>query len=130
MRQNIRLLRHFTSPSLSVNIPRNDIHTRIIKYSVKKFYCVYIITNYNNTVLYTGVTGELIGRVWHHKNKSVSSFSSKYNLNKLVYFEIFENVSDAIVREKQIKGGSRKNKIKLIEKENPEWKDLYGSLLY
>lgn len=103
MRQNIRLLRHFTSSSLSVNIPRNDIHTRIIKYSVKKFYCVYIITNYNNTVLYTGVTGELIGRVWHHKNKSVSSFSSKYNLNKLVYFEIFENVSDAIVREKQIK---------------------------
>ena len=97
---------------------------------MKKFHCVYIITNYNNTVLYTGVTGELIGRVWHHKNKSVSSFSSKYNLNKLVYFEIFENVSDAIVREKQIKGGSRKNKIKLIEKENPEWKDLYGSLLY
>jgi len=97
---------------------------------MQKYYCVYIITNYSNTVLYTGVTGQLIGRIWHHKNKSVSSFSSKYNLNKLVYFEVFENVNDAIIREKQIKGGPRKNKIALIEKKNPEWKDLYGSLLH
>lgn len=80
--------------------------------------------------MYTGVTGELVGRIWHHKNKTVSSFSSKYNLNKLVYFEVFENANTAIMREKQIKGGSRKRKISLIEKMNPDWKDLYGSLLY
>ena len=96
----------------------------------RKYYCVYIITNNRNTVLYTGVTGELIGRIFHHKNKSVSSFSSKYNINKLVYYEIYEDVNQAIAREKQIKGGSRKKKIELVNKKNPDWKDLYGSLLY
>lgn len=93
-----------------------------------KYYCVYIITNYKNTVLYTGVTGSLIGRIYYHKNKSISSFSSRYNLNKLVYFEVFEDVNLAIAREKQIKGGSRKDKIKLIEMKNPKWNDLYGTL--
>lgn len=95
-----------------------------------KYYCVYIITNKYNTVLYTGVTGNLIGRIYYHKNKSVSSFSSKYNLNKLVYFEIFKDIKLAIQREKQIKSGSRKDKIILIEKENPKWNDLYSNLLY
>ena len=102
---------------------RNDIY-------FMKYYCVYIITNTNNSVLYTGVTGELIGRIWYHKNKSVSSFSSKYNLNKLVYFEVYEDVNLAITREKQIKAGSRKKKMDLVNKKNPEWKDLYNSLLY
>ena len=93
-----------------------------------KYYCVYIITNVLNTVLYTGVTGNLIGRIYHHKNKSASSFSSKYNLNKLVYYEIFEDVTIAIRREKQIKAGNRKKKIELIANFNPDWKDLYNTL--
>lgn len=104
--------------------------TSVTKQSVTKYYCVYIITNFHNTVLYTGITGNLVGRTYYHKNKSVSSFSSKYNLNKLVYYEIFEEPLLAIKREKQIKGGSRKDKIKLIEKKNPQWKDLYKELLY
>ncbi len=95
-----------------------------------KYYCVYIITNKYHTVLYTGVTGNLTGRIYHHKNKSVSSFSSRYNLNKLVYYEIYEDINEAIKREKQIKGGSRIDKIDLIHKKNPQWRDLYKSLLY
>jgi len=95
-----------------------------------KYYCIYIITNSHNTVLYTGVTGQLTARIYHHKNKSVSSFSSKYNLNKLVYYEIFEDINQAIAREKQIKGGSRKKKIDLINAFNPTWKDLYSSITY
>jgi len=89
---------------------------------------VYIITNTHNTVLYTGFTGNLIGRIYYHKNKSVSSFSSKYNLNKLVYYEIFEDATLAIKREKQIKAGNRKKKIELITRNNPDWKDLYSTL--
>lgn len=95
---------------------------------MQKYYCVYIITNFANTVLYTGVTGNLLGRIYHHKNKTVSSFSSKYNLNKLVYYEVYEYVNEAIKREKQIKAGSRKKKLDLINNFNPEWKDLYNSL--
>ena len=79
-----------------------------------KYYCVYIITNSRNTVLYTGVTGNLVARTYYHKNKSVSSFSSKYNLEKLVYYEVYEEINSAIAREKQIKAGSRKKKIDLI----------------
>lgn len=97
--------------------------------NMQKYYSVYIITNRVNTVLYTGVTGNLVARIYHHKNKTVSSFSSKYNLNKLVYYEIYEDINQAIVREKQIKAGSRKKKIELINKFNPEWKDMYGSLI-
>lgn len=93
-----------------------------------KYYCVYIITNVKNTVLYTGVTGNLVARIYYHKNKTVSSFSSKYNLNKLVYYEIYEDLNLAIEREKQIKAGSRKKKIELINNFNSEWKDLYDSL--
>ena len=93
-----------------------------------KYYCVYIITNPKNTVLYTGVTGNLLGRIYHHKNKTVSSFSSKYNLNKLVYYEVYEDVNLAIAREKQIKAGSRQKKINLINNFNPKWEDLYNTL--
>ena len=96
---------------------------------MKKYYCVYIITNSTNNVLYTGVTGNLIARIYYHKHKTVSSFSSKYNLNKLVYYEVYEDVKQAIIREKQIKAGSRKTKLELICKLNPDWKDLYSSLL-
>ena len=93
-----------------------------------KNYCVYIITNSRNTVLYTGVTGNLLERINQHKNKLVFSFSSKYNLNKLVYFEVYDDISLAIKREKQIKAGNRKKKFELITKLNPLWKDLYHSL--
>ena len=95
---------------------------------MSKYYCIYIITNTTNTVLYTGVTGNLIGRIYHHRNKSASYFSSKYNLNKLVYYEIFEDVTIAIRREKQIKAGNRKKKVELITKFNSDWKDLYNTL--
>lgn len=95
---------------------------------MQKYYCVYIITNFTNTVLYTGVTGNLLGRIYHHKNKTASSFSSKYNLSKLVYYEIYEDVNEAIKREKQIKAGSRKKKLDLINSFNPKWEDLYNSL--
>ncbi len=96
---------------------------------MQKYYCVYIITNSRHTVLYTGVTSNLVARIYHHKNRSVSSFSSKYNLEKLVYYEIYEDINIAIKREKQIKAGSRKKKISLINTFNPDWKDLYSSLI-
>ena len=93
-----------------------------------KQYCIYIMTNEINTTLYTGVTKDLKNRIYQHKNKLIESFTKKYNINKLVYFEIFEDVYTAISREKQIKAGSRKKKINLIENKNPQWKDLFDNL--
>jgi putative endonuclease len=87
--------------------------------------CVYIIANPRNTVLYTGVTSNIINRVIAHKNKMVEGFTSKYNVTKLVYFEDFATMPEAIAREKQLKGGSRQKKIDLINDMNPEWEDLY-----
>jgi putative endonuclease len=86
----------------------------------------YIMTNKNNTTLYTGVTSDLKKRGYEHKNNIYpDSFTSKYKLNKLIYFEGFHRIEEAISREKQIKGGSRKNKIDIINAFNPEWKDLF-----
>ena len=83
------------------------------------------MTNKYNTVLYTGVCNNLIRRVWEHKNKvNLKSFTAQYNINKLVYFEYFQDINFAIAREKQIKAGSRAKKIALIEQENPDWRDL------
>lgn len=87
-------------------------------------YYVYIMTNRNNTVLYTGVTGNLEGRVIQHKQKQITGFTSRYNANKLIYYEEYQYIEDAIRREKQIKGGSRLKKIKLIETINHYWNDL------
>ncbi len=92
----------------------------------KKSY-VYILTNINNTVLYTGVTSNLVKRIYEHRNKEVPGFTEKYNLNKLIYYEIFEDIVSAITREKQIKGWLRSKKIALIEKVNQNWDDLYTS---
>ena len=92
-------------------------------------YCVYIITNKNNTTLYTGVTSNLIQRIYQHKEKLVEGFSKKYNLQKLVYYECTKDVQTAIYMEKQIKAGSRMKKIQLIENMNPEWKDLYHVII-
>lgn len=86
------------------------------------------MTNKNNTVIYTGVTNNLRRRVFEHKEKLTSGFTKKYNINKLIYYEIFDNVNNSITREKQIKGGSRQKKIDLITDMNPEWKDLYYEL--
>jgi putative endonuclease len=89
----------------------------------------YIMTNAHNTVLYCGATNDLYKRVQEHKNKIYSnSFTSRYNIDKLVYFEIFAVVADAFERERQAKAGSRKKKIALIESINPEWKDLFDTL--
>ena len=88
-------------------------------------YYIYILTNRSNKVLYTGVTNDLQRRVYEHKQKLFKGFTSKYELNKLVYFEHFRDIEEAIAREKQIKGGSRQKKIDLIEKFNPEWIDIY-----
>jgi putative endonuclease len=91
---------------------------------------VYIITNTNNTVLYTGVSSNLRERMIQHKAKKFpGSFSAKYNLDKLIYYEEFSSIGDAIKREKQIKGGNRKRKIALIDSINPEWRDLSGGLV-
>jgi len=87
-------------------------------------YCVYIMTNKYNTTLYTGVTNNLLRRVQEHKKGTGSKFTHRYNITKLVYFEMTKNVEEAILREKQIKGGSRKKKITLIESINLEWRDL------
>jgi putative endonuclease len=96
----------------------------------RKEYFVYILTNSNNTVLYTGVTNNILRRTNEHKqeNNYYQSFTKKYNVNKLVFYESYNDVRDAIAREKQIKGGSRKNKINLINLNNPEWKDLHNEL--
>ena len=88
----------------------------------------YILFNKRKGSLYTGVTSDLMRRIQEHKLKVNDGFTKKYNVNKLGYYEIYENNKDAIVREKQIKAGSRKNKISLIEKMNPAWKDLYWKL--
>jgi len=89
-----------------------------------KEYCVYIMTNKSNTTLYTGVTNNLHRRVYEHKNNSGSSFTTKYKLQKLVYYEVTTDINAAILREKQIKGGSRQRKIELINSLNPDWMDL------
>ena len=90
---------------------------------------IYILTNKNNTVLYTGVTNDLVRRVNEHKNKLSKGFTNKCNINKLVYYEIFTDPESAILREKQIKAGSRKKKILLIESMNTGWIDLYSSIV-
>lgn len=87
------------------------------------------MTNKTNTVLYTGVTSDLIKRIYERKEKFVSGFTAKYNVNKLVYCEVFDDITNAIYREKQIKAGSRRKKIELINSLNSGWKDLYSELL-
>ena len=93
----------------------------------RQFY-VYIMANKYNTVLYTGVTNDLRRRVYEHKAKLVSGFTSKYNVTKLVYYEVCGDALSAIAREKQIKGGSRRKKVDLVNGMNGEWRDLYEEL--
>ncbi|MCX5712268.1 MAG: GIY-YIG nuclease family protein [Candidatus Omnitrophica bacterium] len=89
---------------------------------------VYLLANKSNTVVYTGVTSDLQKRIFEHKQKAIEGFTKKYNVNKLVYYEVFDDMENAILREKQIKGGSRKKKLELVLKINPEYNDLYVGL--
>jgi len=93
--------------------------------------CVYIITNKNHSVLYTGSNSDLITRIWQHQNKYYPySFSARYNCSKLVFYKFFPSIEQAIAEEYRIKGGNRKAKIDMIEDFNPQWDDLYDSLSY
>ena len=85
------------------------------------------MTNHSKT-LYIGVTSNIQRRVWEHKEKIIEGFTKKYNINKLIYYELIEDMPTAIAREKQLKNWSRKKKINLVEKENPEWLELYDEL--
>ena len=89
-----------------------------------KQYYIYILSNYSNSTIYIGVTNNLVKRLYQHQNKLIDGFTSKYNINKLVYYEIYQNIDYAINREKQLKGWSRAKKNALIETLNPTWKDL------
>jgi len=91
-------------------------------------YHVYIMTNSHNTVLYTGVTNDLQKRAWQHREKLADGFTKRYNVTRLVYYQTFEDVREAIAREKQLKGGSRQSKVDLINGMNPGWCDLYDEL--
>ncbi len=113
---------------LSLPISLNNLTLVVIMpVQIKNAY-VYILTNRNRSVLYIGVTNDLRRRIYEHKNGCGSSFTKKYNLDRLVYYEYLDRLDTAIAREKQIKAGSREKKIELVEMNNPDWLDLYESL--
>lgn len=91
---------------------------------------VYIITNKKHGVLYIGITNNLLRRIYEHKEWLVKGFSKKYNLHTLIRYEVYENITEAIKREKQLKNRKRQWKIELVEKENPEWRDLYDEIIW
>ena len=95
---------------------------------MNKQYYVYLLTNEKNTVLYVGVTNDLKRRVYEHKEKLIEGFTKKYNVDKLVYYEICESVEVAITREKQLKGWLRTKKNELVARQNPLWRDLYNEI--
>jgi putative endonuclease len=97
-------------------------------HDMQRQYCVYILSNQYNSVLYTGVTSNLRRRVYQHREKMAAGFTAKYNVCKLVFYEVTDDIQAAIAREKQIKAGSRQKKIDLINGMNPEWRDLYEDL--
>ena len=89
----------------------------------------YILFNKRNGTLYIGVTSNLVKRVFEHKNKLADGFTKKYNIDKLAYYEVYDDIEEAIIREKKLKGASRKKKLELIEMNNPEWLDLYDEII-
>jgi putative endonuclease len=93
----------------------------------KQFY-VYLLASKRNGTLYIGITSDLVQRIWEHKNKVVEGFSKRYDVDKLVYYEIHEDAEAAIVREKQLKKWRRAWKLRLIEEKNPGWQDLYDDV--
>ena len=96
---------------------------------MEKLPAVYILASQRNGTLYVGVTSDLVKRIWQHKNDQVEGFTRFYGVHRLVYFEVADSMYAAISREKQIKAGSRAKKLKLIEAVNPEWNDLYASIV-
>lgn len=95
---------------------------------MQKQYCVYIITNQNNGTLYIGVSSDLKRRIYEHKHKLIEGFSKRYDLEMLVYYEVFEDIREAIAREKYLKGKKRTFKLKIINSFNPQWRDLYDEV--
>jgi len=93
-----------------------------------KNYYVYIMTNKPNGTLYIGVTNDLVRRIYEHRNSIIDGFTKKYNLKMLVYFEMFDRVEDAILKEKRLKKWNRQWKVEMIEKSNPDWVDLYDQI--
>ena len=96
--------------------------------SLQKQFFIYILTNKRHTVLYTGVTSDLQKRIYQHRMKLIAGFTSRYSVDKLVYYEVADSAGAAIAREKQIKAGSRTKKVDLINSMNPQWLDLYEAL--
>lgn len=96
---------------------------------MRKQPAVYMLSSQKNGTLYVGVTGELVRRVWQHKNNMVEGFSGRYGVHRLVWFELHDSMDTAISREKQIKNWQRRWKLKLIERDNPKWLDLYNSIV-
>jgi len=90
---------------------------------------VYILASKKNGTLYIGVTSDLVKRIYEHKQKLIDGFTKEYNVHALVYFESYKDIKEAILREKQMKKWNRKWKIRLIEENNPEWKDLYDEII-
>ena len=95
-----------------------------------KQYYVYILASKMDGVLYIGVTSDLVGRTWQHKEGVADGFSKKYWVKKLVYFEVHQDIEQAIIREKQLKKWNRDWKIRLIEEQNPQWNDLYETIVF
>jgi putative endonuclease len=100
-----------------------------VEFAVARQFHVYIMANKRNGTLYIGVTSNLVQRAWQHKEEQVEGFSSKYGVKLLVYFEVHDSAESAIAREKQIKKWRRAWKLSLIERSNPEWKDLYETII-
>jgi len=96
---------------------------------VNKQPAVYILANKRNGTLYVGVSSDLVKRIWEHKNDIVEGFTKRYGVHQLVWYELHENMESAIVREKHLKEWKRKWKLKLIENTNPEWQDLYHTII-
>ncbi|MCF8052826.1 MAG: GIY-YIG nuclease family protein [Desulfobacterales bacterium] len=90
---------------------------------------VYILASKRNGTLYIGVTSNLVKRVWEHKNDNVEGFTEKYNVHRLVWYELHESMESALVRKKRLKGWKRQWKLELIENNNPDWRDLYAEIL-
>ena len=116
----------------NINVTLNLIQGLYVLYNLfmSRNNAVYIMTNYANTTFYIGVTNNLLRRIWEHKTKAIEGFTSRYNIKKLVYFELTDNIEDALNREKQLKNWKRQWKIDLIKKDNPEFKDLSYDIGY
>jgi putative endonuclease len=127
---NQNILSRFIIPASQLVIPTFFLsfpRKRESSNRVKNYY-VYLLASKRNGTLYVGVTNDLVRRVWEHKSDFVKGFTKKYQVHQLVWFEATENVEAAIIREKQIKKWNRAWKLELIEKMNPEWKDLYADI--